>query len=273
MQLLFSFALSVFIVSSCAQPVPDCVYGAPNAETFAAQVNASYFRLAEEMTTMTLEPISGASPTNVIIVLHGLGSNATSSVVPLVKVLQATALPTTRFLIPQAPPRYVTSRNVTIPSWFDILTADPVAPEPLSKEQVVYASSVISHLAETQVTHTIPRSKIGILGTSQGGILGITSYLRYQYGAMAGLVTALGLRSSYPRELRPGFIPPMIMLHGTNDSVIPIQAARLSRDLLQSYGVNVTLTEFEGEKHRFAKNSTLMVTQVILATYFNTMLN
>jgi len=65
----------------------------------------------------------------------------------------------------------------------------------------------------------------------------------------------------------------MIMLHGTNDSVIPIQAARLSRDLLQSYGVNVTLTEFEGEKHRFAKNSTLMVTQVILATYFNTMLN
>lgn len=248
--------------ATVTSPDPIIVEPLSPEDQFAADVNASYFQLQEDIKVTTIEALSG-NPTSVVFVLHGVGT-AVEQITPFVLGLQALGLVNTRFVLPQAPERFVTAYNGTFFSWFDILSLD-FSFEP--KDQIVFAGSVVSELADEQAALlNIPRSKIAIVGLSQGGAIGFATYFRDIWGTMIGISTALSIRDSYPAELRSGPFGHVQLYHGTNDTTIPIQFARLSRDLIASYGVSVSLAEFEGETHFLSRNETQLAVSLGTAT-------
>ncbi|KAJ3504899.1 hypothetical protein NLJ89_g7696 [Agrocybe chaxingu] len=67
------------------------------------------------------------------------------------------------------------------------------------------------------------------------------------------------LRQAVPEECKSLFPqlsvdkgwPPTMLLHGTNDTAVPVEESRNLRSMLENLGVAVQLTEFEGKEHSF----------------------
>jgi phospholipase/carboxylesterase len=91
------------------------------------------------------------------------------------------------------------------------------------------------------------RRKVLLLGFSQGGVMAYDLFLR-QPERFAGLAA---LSSWLPPELAAQAPPgeahknlPVLVLHGSEDPMIPVARAQESRDALLPYGVSLTYREF-----------------------------
>jgi dipeptidyl aminopeptidase/acylaminoacyl peptidase len=58
-------------------------------------------------------------------------------------------------------------------------------------------------------------------------------------------------RSLFPQSGVDSNWPPTFLLHGTNDTAVPVAESRHMQALLKQAGVPVTLLEFEGKEHSF----------------------
>jgi phospholipase/carboxylesterase len=88
----------------------------------------------------------------------------------------------------------------------------------------------------------IPLSRTVLAGFSQGGAmtLDVGTHL-----PLAGLIVLSGYL--HPLELRPlpKTFPPILMIHGRQDTVVPIAAAQFARDSLAQAGATVQYHEFD----------------------------
>jgi phospholipase/carboxylesterase len=78
-------------------------------------------------------------------------------------------------------------------------------------------------------------------GFSQGGAMTLDVGLSLP---LAGLVVISGYLHPTVATLNQGNFPPTLIMHGTQDKVVPLQAAIKSRDVAQSLGVAVEYHEF-----------------------------
>lgn len=93
-----------------------------------------------------------------------------------------------------------------------------------------------------QVLAKMPLSRTILSGFSQGGAM------TFDVGSklpLAGLVVMSGYL--HPEAISPDNtnIPPTLILHGTRDEVVPLQAAVKARTTVESLGVPVQYQEFE----------------------------
>ncbi len=247
---------AVLIVLGCLALGQDFSSIAP----FESVINQSYARLEENINVTVIDPPLDTEPSSVVIVVHGL-LQSVEEVIPLVKVVQNAGLNTTRFLVPQAPSNWVDRYRVFGPSWYNVPESSD---GPFPDDQIINAANVISKLADAQVNETgIPRTKMALVGLSQGGQISLTSYLRHEWAAVLGLSTSMILPERYPAELTNASISaPAFLVHGAEDKIIPIEIARLSNSLLLSYGRNSTLLELEGERHGLESEDAQMTVTV-----------
>ena len=96
--------------------------------------------------------------------------------------------------------------------------------------------------------YPVDRRHVLLMGFSQGGVMAYDLFLR-QPERFVGLAA---LSSWLPPELAAAAPPgeahrgrPVLVMHGSDDPMIPIDRARESRDALLPYGVSVTHREFE----------------------------
>jgi phospholipase/carboxylesterase len=88
----------------------------------------------------------------------------------------------------------------------------------------------------------IPLSRTILMGFSQGGAMTLDVGLTLP---LAGLVCISGyLHSKRPPTLGKAS-PPTLIVHGTKDSIIPLDEAHLARDTLSALNVPVKYQEFE----------------------------
>jgi phospholipase/carboxylesterase len=79
----------------------------------------------------------------------------------------------------------------------------------------------------------IPLEKTILSGFSQGGAMTLDVGLNLP---LAGLVVLSGYWHPQPRpEISP--LPPVLMVHGQEDAVVPLTAAQQTRDILTSWGL------------------------------------
>jgi phospholipase/carboxylesterase len=90
-------------------------------------------------------------------------------------------------------------------------------------------------------TTGVPLDRIWIAGFSQGGAMTLDIGLDLP---VAGLIVLSGYLHR-DRLNAPVAAPPVLIVHGRQDDVVPIAAARQSRDLLTQWGVNVQYQEFD----------------------------
>jgi phospholipase/carboxylesterase len=82
-----------------------------------------------------------------------------------------------------------------------------------------------------------------LCGFSQGGLLAIDVGFRTKQ-KLAGIVVMSG--AIYEQDLPPFSTDiPVLMVHGTEDDMIPVLAARRARRILESHGIRPEYHEFE----------------------------
>jgi phospholipase/carboxylesterase len=154
--------------------------------------------------------------------LHGWGANA-EDLKPLASPLN---LPHCQYLFPNAPfphPQVPWGR-----AWYDL--------DSNNYQGLVESRQLLKNwLQSLPKTTGIELEKTILVGFSQGGAMALDVGLQLP---LAGLCSLSGYLHSHPAPNRKNY-PPLAIVHGKQDPVVPLKAARIARDELMAAGVKV----------------------------------
>lgn len=188
---------------------------------------------------------TGKNPTHSIIWMHGLGADG-NDFVPIINELKLSSEISIRFIFPHAPERPVSINNgYVMRAWYDIFNPDLGQLE--DEEGIRKSQQVIETLIEQEIRRGISAQNIILAGFSQGGVMALQTGLRgkYRIGGIMALSCYLSLSQTLEMEVtEKNRLIPIFMVHGINDTVIPITKAKVSRDKLQELGCNIEWHEY-----------------------------
>jgi len=179
------------------------------------------------LNAIAIPPANGKPPDHVLVLLHGWGADA-NNLAPLAQVLD---LPNYQYLFPNAP-----FPHPEVPSalaWYALETPDYYG---LPESRQKLRNWLLSLENETGV----PLSRTVLGGFSQGGAMTLDVGIELP---LAGLFSLSGYLHFQPSPLKTP-ISPILIVHGKQDFVVPIKAARQARDKLQGINAPVEYHEF-----------------------------
>ena len=187
-----------------------------------------------------IELNTGADPVGTIIWMHGLGADGWDFV-PIVRELPLPDDLALRFIFPHAGMRAVTINNgMEMRAWYDIKMNDISR---LPDEGGIRESQAgIERLIAREIDRGVEGKRIVLAGFSQGGVMALQAGLRHanRLGGIVALSSYLALEPSLDAEASSANrATPIFMAHGTDDPIIPIQLAEVSRSMLESRGYDV----------------------------------
>lgn len=187
-----------------------------------------------------IELVTGAEPRGTIIWLHGLGADGWDFV-PIVRELPIPEDFALRFIFPHAPVRPVTINNGhEMRAWYDIRMND-IARLP-DEGGIRESQGQVEQLIAREKSRGMESSKIVLAGFSQGGAIALQAGLRHaqRLAGIVALSTYLPLEDSLATEgAAANKATPVFMGHGTQDPIVPLRLAELSRGQLKSKGYDV----------------------------------
>ncbi len=183
-----------------------------------------------ELNPIVVPPSTGATPEGLFVLMHGWGANA-QDLTALAALLN---LPTHQFIFPDAPyphPQVPLGR-----AWYALETPE--------HQGLTESRETLKTWLESLASSTgIPPQKTILGGFSQGGAMTLDVGHRFPF---AGLVVLSGYLHFQPQpQTQP--IPPILIVHGTQDPVVPVQAAHKARDQFQQLGAKVNYHELNME--------------------------
>lgn len=199
--------------------------------------------MGERLTSVVIRPSSGHRYS--IIWLHGLGADG-HDFESLVPQLYLRHQAETHFIFPNAPMQPVTiNGGMVMRAWYDIME---MSLQRKVDEAGIYRSAAqLTHLIDLEVAKGIAPEHILLAGFSQGGVIALHAGLRYplRLGGILALSTYLPTAaqlaveaSNYSRDV------PILMAHGTVDTVVPLGVAKAACAELQMLGYTVQWLEY-----------------------------
>ncbi|MBR8833677.1 MAG: alpha/beta hydrolase [Stigonema ocellatum SAG 48.90 = DSM 106950] len=182
---------------------------------------------------ITVPPKTGQAPKGLIVTLHGWGANA-EDVASLSPFLN---LPDYQFLFPNAPFPYAYSSVGR--AWYDLRA------ENMYQGLKESRSLLTDWLQSLEGSTGVPLSRTILSGFSQGGAMTLDVGLKLP---TAGLVVMSGYLHPGAADVEAFHappLPPVFIMHGRQDTVVPLQAALSARETLESLGVTVKYQEFD----------------------------
>ncbi|MEB3339647.1 alpha/beta hydrolase [Okeania sp.] len=165
---------------------------------------------------------------SLFVALHGWGANC-NDLIPFVPQLN---LPDYRFEFPDAP-----LFHPEVPGgkmWYDF--SNPKFPGLVESRPIL-----IDWLVSLESQTGIPLSKTILCGFSQGGAMTMDVGVTLPF---AGLIVISGYLHSPPQPSVEK-LPPILIVHGIKDPVVPIEKGRKSRDTFTNLGANIQYKEFD----------------------------
>ena len=193
-------------------------------------------------------PASAGAPTSAgavdasIIWLHGLGADG-HDFEPIVPELPLPPGLRARFVFPHAPVQSVTiNYGHVMPAWYDVYGDGRQDADGIRVSQ-----GRIEALIARERARGVSTRRIVLAGFSQGGAIALQTGLRHpeRLAGILALSTYLPLAETLGAEANPANRDvPIFMAHGTEDPVIPLQRAAISRDQLRKLGHQVEWHEY-----------------------------
>ena len=177
------------------------------------------------------EPLSGET-TSAVIFLHGYGANG-ADLLGLADPL-AEHLPDTLFLSPDAP-----EECAGVPfgrQWFPIPWIDGSSEEESRSGLMRAADDLMAFVDGVMVDEDLLPEQVMLLGFSQGAMMALHVAPRRDE-PVAGVVAISG-RLMEPEALIDEALckPPVLLIHGDQDDVVPVQSLPLAAQALQDAG-------------------------------------
>ncbi|WP_263262634.1 alpha/beta fold hydrolase [Pseudomonas sp. RIT-PI-S] len=195
--------------------------------------------------TLMLEPSQPADAC--VIWLHGLGADR-FDFQPVAQLLQR-QLPTTRFVLPQAPTRAVTiNGGYQMPSWYDIMAMSPA--RAIDRGQLDDSAALVLKLVGEQNDKGIPDSRIVLAGFSQGGAVVLHAAFVEASRPLGGVMALSTYAPSFGDLLPLTTVQqavPVLCLHGTQDGVVLKEMGRAAHDRLKDAGAQPSWREYPME--------------------------
>lgn len=183
---------------------------------------------ALSLEAISIPPNNGEVPQHLLVALHGWGANY-QDLAPLASVFN---LPNYQFLFPNAPfphPQVFGGR-----AWYAL---ESINYEGLAESRQMLLDWVLSLEKQTG----IPLSRTVLSGFSQGGAMVLDVGLELP---VAGLCILSGYLHFKPEAEGNVKIPPILIIHGTQDMVVPLKAAQQAKEELTALGATVEYQEF-----------------------------
>jgi phospholipase/carboxylesterase len=199
------------------------------------------------LTTKRRAAAKGAAD-SLLIFLHGYGADA-ADLIGLADPL-APHLPTTMFLAPDAPERC--KNNPMGFQWFPIPWLDGT-PEAVAEAGAHAAFQALNGWLDAVALETgIPPERTVILGFSQGTMMALHVGPR-RAAPLAGIVGFSG-RLLRPETLAAEIVsrPPILLIHGDADPVVPFASLEEAADALVAAGVETYAHVSPGTAHGIA---------------------
>ncbi len=196
----------------------------------------------------TLEVLTGENPQHAVIWLHGLGADY-HDFESLVPEIITDDFPPIRFIFPNAPVRPITlNGGMPMRGWYDIKGLD--MDQRQDSDGIRESQAGIEALISQEKDRGVPASKIILAGFSQGGAVVLHTGIRHPetLGGIIALSTYLPLGDTLDAEKTEAALKtPIFQAHGTYDPIVAYQLGEMTRDLLQSLGVQVTYKTYPME--------------------------
>lgn len=176
---------------------------------------------------ISVPPSRGEKPTHLLVALHGWGANAED----LAPFAQMFDLPQFGYLFPNAPfahPQVPGGR-----AWY-ALDSNEYRGLPQSRQLL------LEWMQSLEENTGVPLHRTFMAGFSQGGAMTLDVGLSLP---LAGLCSLSGYLHAQPQAKGDRF-PPVLIVHGRQDPVVPVQAAQQAREKLNALGINVEYREF-----------------------------
>lgn len=179
-----------------------------------------------------LLPASGGRARSLVVLLHGYGSNGDDliSLAPLVQPL----LPDAEFVAPDAPSRLPNMARAY--QWWPIRS---FSMEERSAGAVAAAPVIDAFLTDELARLGLADDRLLLIGFSQGTMMALHVGLRRR-SAPAGIIGYSGMlvaADRLTREIRSR--PPVLLVHGTADDVVPFASLAEAERELKAAGVEV----------------------------------
>lgn len=180
----------------------------------------------------SLQPKSGRSPQQIVLLLHGFGSNG-ADMISLAPHWQD-ALPDALFLAPNAPQRC--SMTGSGYQWWGL---SGFAPTALAAGAASAAPAIHSFIDRKLKQYDLTEADLAIIGFSQGTMMALHVGLR-RVTAPAAVLGYSGMLTSAADVRSDRVKPPVQLIHGSADPVVPVAALHLAESELRRLGVRVS---------------------------------
>jgi len=187
------------------------------------------------------QPMSGAAPKQIVLLLHGFGSNG-ADLISFAPQWQA-AMPDALFLAPNAPQRCMMGEGF---QWWGLTGLDPAA---LAAGAAGAAPAIDAFIDRKLAQYGLAEHDLAIVGFSQGTMMALHVGLR-RARPVAAIVGYSGMLTGAPDLARlPITRPPVLLIHGDADPIVPVSALHDAKRDLEKLGVAVASHVARGLGH------------------------
>lgn len=187
-------------------------------------------------------PASGREPQSMVVLLHGYGSNG-ADLMGLAPYWQG-ALPDTVFLAPDAP-----QPCPGAPGGYQWWSLTDLKPESRAAGARQAAPTLDAFLDGQLAGHGLTADRLALVGFSQGTMLALHVGPR-RPRRLAGIVGYSGMLAdpaAPPEEIRSK--PPVLLIHGDADPMVPIAAFHQADTVLRGQGFDLETHVSRGLGH------------------------
>lgn len=188
----------------------------------------------------SLQPRSGGPARQIVLLLHGYGSSG-SDMISLAPAWQQ-SLPDALFLAPHAPQR-------TGGAGYQWWALHDLSPQALAAGAAWAAPALDEFIDRKLKQYGLTEADLAMVGFSQGTMMALHVGLRRPH-QVAAIVGYSGMLTGSAR-LRADLVtkPPVLLIHGSHDPVVPVAALHAAEHELKHLGIDVATHIASGVRH------------------------